>query len=187
MGALHYVVRTKPKAEAVAKANLLNQDFIVDVYCPALIVEKRSRHGLVIGSRIEPMFRRYLLVCFDVSDPRWRKISNTRGVEKIIGGNPERPTAVPDYVIADLKATFGVGAFKPARTPALSAGETGFVRGGSFANRIGECIRSEKGRVRLLLTILGVAAEVEFDAAQVGRAGEDEPESCGYPLARAAG
>lgn len=70
-----FVVMTKPKQEIIAKCNLENQDF--HVLLPMLKLDTEAK-------KTEPLFPSYLFVNFDPEDYKWLKISNTRGVKKIL-------------------------------------------------------------------------------------------------------
>ena len=70
-----FVVMTKPKQEIIAKLNLENQDFLV--LLPMLKLDSEA-------NKKEPLFPSYLFVNFDPEDYKWLKISNTRGVKKIL-------------------------------------------------------------------------------------------------------
>ena len=70
-----FVVMTKPKQEIKAKLNLENQNF--HVLLPMLKLDSDAK-------KTEPLFPSYLFVNFDPEDYKWLKISNTRGVKKIL-------------------------------------------------------------------------------------------------------
>ena len=70
-----FVVMTKPKQEIKAKLNLEKPEFS-HVLLPMLKLDS--------DAKTEPLFPSYLFVNFDPEDYKWLKISNTRGVKKIL-------------------------------------------------------------------------------------------------------
>lgn len=166
MGLRHYVVNTESCAEAVAESNI--KILGVDV-CPlAISVTKYSWRGKT--SRMEWLFPSYLIISFDIGDSHWRDIGHARGVKRILGGDPERPTPIPLGVIDELMVKFSTGAFNPPPAPGpIQAGEMGRVISGSFADRVGRCEFSSKGRVQLLLSLFGGAQKIDFPAGAVTR------------------
>lgn len=134
----------------------------------------RDKKGVVkpgLFDRIIPVFPRYLFVAFDVQDTAWRYIQSRRGVERIFGISPERPTPIPQKmidVLLDQCAPNGV--IYPAKAPEFSAvkvGETVEMLSGPFAQFRGICLLSKPDRIRLLVDIFGRATEMDVRSSDV--------------------
>jgi hypothetical protein len=98
--------------------------------------------------RIEPLFGPYLLVRFDVAKPGWRRICHTRGIRRIFGTTPERPTPLRDAnveAIRDLTISTS-GADEP-----VERGQAVRVVSGPWAGKVGLCVDIVAGVVRALL------------------------------------
>jgi transcription antitermination factor NusG len=58
---------------------------------------------------LRPAFPGYVLAEFDAADPAWRRIAAQRGVRRVMGSAPERPSPIPVAKAAWLIAQFGFG------------------------------------------------------------------------------
>lgn len=167
MTARDYVVQTHPCCEAIASANLESRGF--EVYLPTVIEEIRT--GRLRQKRTTvtaPLFPRYLFVRFDVGIIGWRKITSTKGVQRIMGRDSEHPTPLPLLALDDLRARFDAGEFvKRIATYSISAGDQIRVTQGAFAGHSGVCTISRGDRIRVLLSKLSGAIKVDLPASQV--------------------
>ena len=118
-----YVIHTKPRQEQRAMENLQQQSF--EVYLPLVKSEKLQRGKLVTIQ--EPLFKRYLFVCFDAERSPWHVIRNTFGVSELVrmGGQLAR---VPVAIIDRLKQ------FEITPQALFNSGETLRVTDGPFQN-----------------------------------------------------
>lgn len=75
-----FVAMSKPRAEALAHQQLLNQDF--DVYLPMCprTVRRRERHLM----EISPMFPRYLFARLSRAEQSIASIRSTVGVQQLV-------------------------------------------------------------------------------------------------------
>jgi transcriptional antiterminator RfaH len=118
-----YVIHTKPRQELRALENLQQQSF--EVYLPLVKSEKLQRGKLVTIE--EPLFKRYLFVCFNAELSPWHVIRNTFGVSELVrmGGQLAR---VPVAIIDRLKQ------FETTPQALFNNGETLRVTDGPFQN-----------------------------------------------------
>lgn len=162
-----YVVQTLPCFEAVAKANLEARGF--GVYLPTVIEEIRTgRMREKRATVMAPLFPRYLFVRLDLGDSAWRQIASVRGVQRILGNDPERPSPMPDGALGELQARYAAGEFvKRERSFTVSAGDVIMVNEGVFQGHSGVCTASRGERVKVLLSLLSGAVEVDLPAKLV--------------------
>lgn len=158
-----YVVHTHARAEETAQRNLIQQGF--QAFLPQYM--KKRRHARRTDWVSAPLFPRYLFVAIDVARARWRSISSTIGVQHLICRG-EMPVAVPEAVIAEIRARMDETGMVPVRQKVpFRKGETVLVTGGPLADQVGlfDCVSDEE-RVFLLLDILGrqVKVRVPLDA-----------------------
>lgn len=147
-----YVARTKPQSERKALSNLLQQGF--NAYMPRYL--KRRSHARRVDWVAAPLFPRYLFVRFDAAVVRWRAISSTIGVDRLICVE-ERPLAVPDGVVEDIRARESVEGYVPlGGWRRFERGERVKILTGAMADLIGrfDCVSDEE-RVFVLLDMLG--------------------------------
>jgi len=118
-----YVIHTKSRQERRALENLQQQSF--EVYLPLIHSEKIQRGKLVTIE--EPLFKRYLFVCFDPERSPWHVIRNTFGVADLVrmGGQLAR---VPTGIIERLMQ------FETTPQALFNSGETLRVTDGPFQN-----------------------------------------------------
>lgn len=156
-----YVVHTQPHAEAKAAANLCRQGF--DAYLPRYL--KRRRHARRVETVATPLFPRYLFAAIDVTTQAWRAVHSTIGVVHLICAG-ERPTAVGDGIIAELKRREDERGFvQLERTPQFELGEKVRVLDGVFSACLGLFDGMTDGeRVAVLLDLLGRKVRVVLDA-----------------------
>lgn len=147
-----YVARTKPQSERKALGNLLQQGFTA--YLPRYL--KRRSHARRVDWIPAPLFPRYLFVRFDETVVRWRAISSTIGIDRLICAE-ERPVPVPTGVVEDIRAREGNDGLVPlGGWRRFERGEKVKVLTGAMADLIGrfDC-PSDDERVFVLLDLLG--------------------------------
>lgn len=94
------VCLTKGHQEKLALENVQRQGF--EAYLPLRLVELRPR-GQPPRTVALPFFPRYLFVRIDLSVNGWRKLYSTMGVQSVLG-SAERPAAVVEKLVADIRA-----------------------------------------------------------------------------------
>jgi transcription antitermination factor NusG len=176
-GVRWYCVRTDYGHEITADFEIRRLGlpvFLLQEFRPA----KADRKGVVKAGcydRIVPVFPRYLFTAFDITEPTWRHIASRRGVERIFGTGPERPTPIPQAAIDVLLlqcAPNGV-IYPPEKAvksgipqfPGVEVGASVELLTGPFARFHGICLLSEPNRIKLLVEIFGRASEVEVRSA----------------------
>lgn len=162
-----YVVQTQPHSERKAALQLQRQDFTV--YLPQYL--KRWRHARRTELRPAPLFPRYLFIAMDIAHARWRAIRSTVGVSALVC-NGERPAAVPEGVVEDIRARADASGLVPLQMVApYKKGDALTVVDGGLAGACGffECF-DDQDRVILLLDMLGRRMRVQLPVAMVAAA-----------------
>lgn len=155
-----YAVNTQPRAEDKASFHLKRQGF--HTYVPRYL--KRRSHARRVDTVAAPFFPRYLFVAVDTATQRWRAINSTIGVSQIVCTG-DRPAAVPDPVIAQLKHAEDERGFIELKRPRFSAGDKVTVVGGAFADYAGIFeAETDESRVAILLELLGRKVRVSLEA-----------------------
>lgn len=172
-GTRWYCVRTDYGHEVTADIEIRRLGLTVFLLQEIRLASKDKRGVIKPGSfdRIVPVFPRYLFVAFDVADNAWRYIQSRRGVERIFGTSPERPTPIPQKMIdVLLEQCAPNGVIYPPKAPEFSGvkvGETVEVLSGPFAQFRGICLRSKPDRIRLLVDVFGRATEMDVRSTDV--------------------
>jgi len=159
---LWYVVQTKPANEDRVKGNLLNQE--IEPFLPLLGTNQYS-NGKVID-RIKPLFPNYLFARMDIG-LHYYKVKYTRGVSKILG-NGEGPIAISEKVIITIRERMGEDKLVKLEDE-LKDGDVVEVTSGPFKDLRGVFQKkmSGKGRVKILLSLIGVDVPVQISRWQI--------------------
>lgn len=115
------------------------------------------------------VFPGYLFVPFDTVELAWRGIHMLRGIKRVLGGDPIRPTALPHGSIDRLKAKFQAGEFKLAPIPGITKGDKIIFEAGPFAGRVGVVSHSRNERIKVMTEVLGDEREIEIWSGMVRR------------------
>lgn len=161
-----YVVETNAQGEALAQRNLEQQGFTS--FCPRF--RKMRRHARRVDFAMAPVFPGYLFVRFDAARDPWHAINGTRGVRRLVGAHASRPQAMPGQAMAALiercEGDVISGLFAD-----LAPGQPVRLMAGPFANALAEVERlDDRGRVHVLLDILGSRRTLRVDIGAVGPA-----------------
>ena len=158
-----YSVRTKPKHEHIATANL-RRHLALAVFFPKIRLEKLTRRGLV--RVVEPLFPCYIFIhC--VVEEQVNEIQHVSGVSRLVQfGNKFPPVADP--IMEELQACFGVDDLIAVERR-LAPGDEVTVAAGAFAGMSAHVLKSlpAKKRVQILLDILGRPTPVEVGSEAV--------------------
>ena len=159
---LWYVVQTKPANEDRVKGNLLNQE--IEPFLPLLGTNQFS-NGKVI-ERIKPLFPNYLFARMDLG-LHYYKVKYTRGVSKILG-NGEGPIPISEKVIITIRERMGEDNLVKLEDE-LKDGDVVEVTSGPFKDLRGVFQKkiSGKGRVKILLSLIGVDVPVQISRWQI--------------------
>lgn len=162
-----FLVRSKPRQEAVALTHLARQGY--ESYLPLFATEKIVRRKQAIVQ--EPMFARYLFVRLDTTGQgqSWSPIRSTVGVSELVCFG-SRPARVDDALIATLRERETAQQASP--TTLFAHGDSVRITDGAFAGL--EAIyqmNDAEGRAMVLLDLLSKPVAMTIDAASLRKAG----------------
>jgi transcriptional antiterminator RfaH len=159
-----YVVQTQSHAEGKAAAHLIRQGF--EAYLPRYL--KRRRHARRVETVAAPLFPRYLFISIDIAAQRWRSISSTMGVSRLVC-NGDQAAAVAEGVISALKGREGAdGLVRLDPPPRFMQGDQVRIVDGVFSACLGLFEgMADCDRVAVLLDLLGRKVRVVVDELSV--------------------
>ena len=159
---LWYVIHTKPGDENRVGTNLQNQE--IEAFLP-LLETYQYRNGRMIP-KIKPLFPNYLFARLDL-ELHYYKVKWTRGVNKILGSGNE-PVPISAKVIQTIKEWSGKDNLVKLEDE-LKDGDMVQVNSGPFKSLRGvfQKMMSSKGRVRILLNLIGVDVPVQISRWQI--------------------
>jgi transcriptional antiterminator RfaH len=162
---LWYVIQTKPGNEHRVEANLLNQE--IDAFLP-LVETSQWKSGKMV-ELIKPFFPNYLFAKLDLG-LNYYKVKWTRGVSKILGAGNE-PVPVSERVIQSIKERIVKGNVVRLDDE-LKEGDLVQITSGPFKDLTGifQKRMSDKGRVRILLSLIGVDVPIQISRRQIKKA-----------------
>jgi transcriptional antiterminator RfaH len=157
-----YVIQTKPANEHRVEAHLSNQE--IAVFLP-MLETFHYLNGKMIP-KIKPMFPSYLFARLDIH-AAYYKVKWTRGVNKILGIGGE-PIPVSEKVIQTLHQRMGENSVVRLDDD-LEEGSIVQFTSGPFKDLMGvfDKTMSDGGRVRILLSLIGVDASVQVSRYQI--------------------
>ncbi|MDD5509419.1 MAG: transcription termination/antitermination protein NusG [Dehalococcoidales bacterium] len=166
-----FVVHTYSGYEERVKKNLEqrikfmdSEDEIARVVIPTEDeIEVKSGQKQTVSKKILPG---YVLVQMGMSDQSWKIVRNTPGVTGFVGGGDKPVPLTNEEITRILKQ---MEAEAPKLKIGFREGESVRVTDGPFLDFIGvvESINSEKGKVKVLLSLFGRSTPVELDFLQV--------------------
>jgi len=161
-GSLWYVIHTKPGDEARVGTNLHNQE--VETFLPLLETYQYCNGRMI--PKIRPLFPNYLFARLDL-ELHYYKVKWTRGVNKILGSGNE-PVPISTKVIQTIKDRSGKDNLVKLEDE-LKDGDVVQVNSGPFKSLRGvfQKVMSSKGRVRILLSLIGVDVPVQISRWQI--------------------
>jgi transcriptional antiterminator RfaH len=157
-----YVIQTKPANEYRVEAHLSNQE--IAVFLPMLETFHYLSGKMI--PKIKPMFPSYLFAKFDIHAV-YCKVKWTRGVNKILGFGSE-PIPISEKVIQTLRQRMGENNVVRL-DDGLEEGSIVQFSSGPFKDLMGVFDRkmSDGGRVRILLSLVGVDVSVQVSRHQI--------------------
>jgi transcriptional antiterminator RfaH len=118
---------------------------------------------------LRPLFPGYIFVAIDLSKHRWRSVNGTFGVASLIMGG-EQPAPVPSGVVEALVASCessGVVRLDDG----LEIGQKVRILSGPFAQTLCRLAHlDDRGRVRVLLEIMGMEVAAQLDRSAIAPA-----------------
>ena len=126
-------------------------------------IEVKSGQKQTVSKKILPG---YVLIQMGMSDQSWKIVRNTPGVTGFVGGG-DKPAPLTEEEISRILKQMEAEA--PKLKIGFREGESVRVTDGPFLDFIGvvESINSEKGKVKVLLSLFGRNTPVELDFLQV--------------------
>jgi transcription antitermination factor NusG len=157
-----FVIQTLARRESVASFQLEAQGF--RIYSPRL--RRTVRHARKLRETIAPLFPGYIFVVLDTKRDCWSSINGTFGVARLLCAQ-RCPIPVPTGVVEMLIAK-GDDAGLLLVDAGLRPGQSVSIVNGPFAQSLGVLERLDgKGRVRVLLTIMGGPVSVAMDGTNL--------------------
>lgn len=141
-------------------------DKIFDVMVPKeKQIQIKNGKRKVVESKI---FQGYALVEMKLTDETWYIVRNTPGVTGFVGADTT-PTPVFDSEIAKIKKRMGVD--DPKHHIDFNVGEVVNIVDGPFKGFDGAIseIDTQKGKIRVMVSMFGRDTPVELDALQVSK------------------
>lgn len=165
-----YCVRTKPKSEHLAAAQLYSYARLEEVFCPRIRFEKATRRGKVWF--VEALFPGYVFARFSLSE-HLRHVQATPGVTGVLRF-ATRYAVIEADCLEELRREFpesGDGVRVVA--PALEVGDEVTVTEGVMKGMksLVSSLLPGKERVKILMEWLGQEREVEVEVRAVHRVG----------------
>jgi len=111
-----------------------------------------------------------MLVQMHMTEATWYLVKSTPKITGFVGDSTN-PPAVTDEEVARITHQIGEGAERVTPKVVFDKGDSVRVMDGPFANFNGvvEEVDSEKGKLRVLVSIFGRATPVEMDFVQVDK------------------
>ena len=160
-----FVARVLPHRENRAQFNLGRLGF--RSFVPRL--RRTVRHARRLRDTLQPLFPGYVFIIIDLSKHRWRSVNGTFGVASLIMGS-EQPKPVPPGVIEGLVASCETcGAVR--LDDSLEIGQKVRILSGPFAETLCRLAHlDDRGRVRVLLEIMGMEVAAQLDRSAIAPA-----------------
>lgn len=160
-----FVARVLPHQENRAQFNLHRLGF--RSFVPRL--RRTVRHARRLRDGLQPLFPGYIFVIIDLSKHRWRSINGTFGVASLIMGADQPKPAPPGVVEALVASCEGHGVVRLG--DGLEIGQKLRVVSGPFAETLCRLAHlDDRGRVRVLLEIMGMEVAAQLDRSAIAPA-----------------
>jgi transcription antitermination factor NusG len=160
-----FVARALTHQESRAQFNLHRLGF--RNFLPRL--RRTVRHSRRLRDTMNPLFPGYIFIIMDLSKHRWRSVNGTFGVASLIMG-ADQPAPVPPGVIEALVASCesrGVVRLEDS----LEIGQKVRILSGPFAETLCRLAHlDDRGRVRVLLEIMGTEVAAQLDRSAIASA-----------------
>jgi transcription antitermination factor NusG len=159
-----FVTRVHPNRENSAQFNLDRLGF--RSFAPR--VRRTVRHARKLRNVLAPLFPGYIFLILDLSRDRWRAVNSTFGVASLIMG-AEQPMPVPCGVVEALVITENSGLVRLDND--LEIGQNVRILSGPFADALCRLVHlDDRGRVRILLELMGTEVTAQLDRSYVAPA-----------------
>ena len=113
-------------------------------------------------------FPGYILIKMIMNDNTWHLVKNTDKITGFVGGRKDKPTPISDEEARQMTNQMAEGFKRPKSSMNFSEGDSVKVIEGPFASFVGtiEAV-SEKGKIKVNVSIFGRPTPVELDFSQV--------------------
>lgn len=165
MNLFWYVIQTKPGNEHRVEMNLASQE--IETFLP-LVESYQYQRGKIVQT-IKPFFPNYLFSRLHLR-LHYHKVKWTRGVSRILGAGNE-PIPVSEKVIYSIVSRIVKGNVVRLEDE-LKDGDFVQVTTGPFKDLTGifQKKMSDSGRVRILISLIGVDVAVQLPQWQIRKA-----------------
>jgi transcriptional antiterminator RfaH len=162
---LWYVIQTKAGDEHRVETHLLNQE--IENFLPLLEAHQCCKGKMV--HRIKPLFPNYLFARLDLKF-HYYKVKWTRGVSKILGTG-DGPLPISEKVIQLIRERVGRDNLVRLEEE-WKEGDVVQITSGPLKDLMGIFHKkmSDSGRVRILLSLIGVDTPVQISQWQIKKA-----------------
>lgn len=167
----HTATGQENKVAKALKERVLN--YKMGEYFADILVPQETVVSNVNGkkrTRKKTFFPGYILIKMVMNDKTWHLVRNTDKITGFVGAKKDKPLPISDEEAAFMTNQAEDG-FKRAKLSVnVSEGDTVKVIEGPFASFVGvvEAV-SEKGKIRVQVSIFGRPTPVELDCSQVER------------------
>jgi transcriptional antiterminator RfaH len=159
-----FVARVHANRENSAQFNLDRLGF--RSFAPR--VTRTVRHARKSRNVLAPLFPGYIFLILDLSRDRWRSVNGTFGVASLIMG-AEQPMPVPCGVVESLMMSENSGLVR--LDDDLEIGQRVRIVSGPFAEALCRLVHlDDRGRVRVLLELMGTEVTARLDRSHVAPA-----------------
>jgi transcription antitermination factor NusG len=160
-----FVARVLSHQENRAQLNLHRLGF--RSFLPRL--RRTVRHARKLRDTLQPLFPGYIFVIIDLSKHRWRSINGTFGVASLIMGGEQPRPVLPGVVEALVASCESHGVVR--LDDGLEIGQKVRILSGPFAETLCRLARlDDRGRVQVLLEIMGMEVAVQLDRSGIASA-----------------
>ncbi len=160
-----YENKAKQALEDKVRANGL-EEFFGQILVPSEKVTE-SRSG-VKRTTTRKFFPSYLFVQMELTEATWHCVKNTPKITGFVGGGT-RPSPIPENEVLRITSQIAEGTLKPVTRVAFEKGEQVRVSEGPLQGFTGviEEVNTEKGRVKVMVSILGRSTPVDVQFSEV--------------------
>jgi transcriptional antiterminator NusG len=166
-----YIVHTYSGYEERVKRNLEQRIKFMDATADIaqVVIPTEDEIEIRDGQRktvTKKLFPGYVLVEMNMNDKSWNVVRNTPGVTGFVGSG-NKPTPLAEGEVGAILKQMKGGA--PKVKVGFTRGESVRVKDGPFVDFVGTVdeVNTEKGRVKVLLSIFGRETPVQLDFLQV--------------------
>jgi transcriptional antiterminator RfaH len=162
---LWFVIQTKPGDEHRVKTHLINQE--IEIFLP--LHETYQSYNAKMIQRIKPLFSNYLFARLDLK-LHYYKVKWTRGVSKILGTR-DGPIPISEKVVQTIREKVGKDNLVKLEEE-WKEGDIVQITSGPFKELMGifQKKMSDNGRVRILLSLIGVDIPVQISQWHIRKA-----------------